>query len=299
MFYFQLVVWYCREIVWLFFIREARILDALGRCSFWMEFPNSAWGRDVLLLVSLSFCTVEALQGAESPPKESYQISTELVLADLILKRRGLEFQEAKKEWLHFYNFCLKYCLVLLITSGEPPVNFSIRKGVTASLANCLLKARICWHTSNTAAGSFGSASWPDRGTGTNSPFILSLLSFLTNLQFLWPRVRETCSSSQNKIKEMQYITVSTVLQYRHDVVIEVVIKFTAFIKHEVSSAIQKSASEPLVHQWSKNLPLNLRFISDPKSCLWPSGSSVIQKPASDPLVHQWSKRLPLNLVLR
>jgi hypothetical protein len=63
-----------------------------------MEFPNSAWGRDVLLLVSLSFCTVEALQGAESPPKESYQISTELVLVDLILKRRGLEFQEAKKE---------------------------------------------------------------------------------------------------------------------------------------------------------------------------------------------------------
>ena len=64
----------------------------------WMAFPNSAWGRDVLLLVSVLFCAAEALQRAESPQKASYQISTELVLADLILKRRGLEFQGLKKE---------------------------------------------------------------------------------------------------------------------------------------------------------------------------------------------------------
>jgi hypothetical protein len=63
-----------------------------------MAFPNSAWCRDVLLMVSVLFCADEALRRAESPPKESYQISTELGLADLILKRRGLEFQEVKKE---------------------------------------------------------------------------------------------------------------------------------------------------------------------------------------------------------
>jgi len=79
-------------------IREARILDALERYSVWMAFPNSAWGREVLLLVCVLFCAAEALRRAESPPKESYQISTELVLADLILKGRGLEFQETKKE---------------------------------------------------------------------------------------------------------------------------------------------------------------------------------------------------------
>jgi hypothetical protein len=79
-------------------IREARILDALGRYCVWMAFLNSAWGRDVLLLVSVLFCVAEVLRRAESPPNESYHISTELVLADLILKRRGLEFQEVKKE---------------------------------------------------------------------------------------------------------------------------------------------------------------------------------------------------------
>ena len=62
------------------------------------------------------------------------------------------------------------------------------------------------------------------------------------------------------------------------------------------SSVIQNPVSEPLVHQWSKSLSLNLCFISDPKACPWPSGSSVIQKPASEPLFHQLSKSLPLTL---
>ena len=79
-------------------IREARIFYALGSYSVWMAFPNSAWGRDVLLLASILFCATEALRLAESPPQESYQIYIELVFADLILKRRGLEFQEAKEE---------------------------------------------------------------------------------------------------------------------------------------------------------------------------------------------------------
>ena len=114
-------------------------------------------------------------------------------------EKAGLEFQELKKEWLHFYTFCLKYCLVLITKSGEPLLNFSGKKSVNCS-ACLLLLARICWPTSNTAASYSGSASWPDRGTGTDFPFILSLLSFLTNLQFLWPHVRVTCSSSQNKI---------------------------------------------------------------------------------------------------
>jgi len=80
-------------------------LDALGRYSVWMPFPNSAWSRDVLLLVSVLFGAAEALQRAESPPKESYQISTELVLAVLILKRRGLEFQEVKERMIARLHF--------------------------------------------------------------------------------------------------------------------------------------------------------------------------------------------------
>jgi hypothetical protein len=63
-----------------------------------MAFPNLTWDRDVLMLVSVLFCATEALRPTESPPKESYQIYVELVLADLILKRRGLQFQEVKKD---------------------------------------------------------------------------------------------------------------------------------------------------------------------------------------------------------
>ena len=146
-----------------------------------MAFPNSAWGRDVFLLVSVLFCAAEASLLADSPPNGSYQISTELVLPDLILKKRGLEFQEVKKEWLRFYTFCLKYCVVLITASGEPPAKRSVGKIVYcfarklfAMGENLLTEVKYCCRF-------FGSSSWPDRDTGTYCPFILSMLSFLTS----------------------------------------------------------------------------------------------------------------------
>ena len=224
--------------------------------------------------IAAGICVVlaaEALRRAESPPKVSYQISTELILADLILKTRGLEFQEVKKEWLHFHTFCLKYCLVLITTSGELPVSCSVRKSVNSSARqlfaigeNLLAHVKHCCRF-----------FWVSFVTRQRLWHKLPVYIIFAKFPHKFANLMTACSRNM-QLQPKQNI--SNTIHYR---------------LHSTTAQVRCS-------YWVSNKILcfykTRRFINDPKACLWPSGSSMIQKPASDPLVHQWSKSLLLTL---